>query len=525
MKSLLLSPMVFGKVANVAVDPRAASYHTSLQERGPIPAGLIVPASYANGDVLVDTDMEGHDLGYISNVTEPSVCHALCHDEPSCAVWSLMGAEDEGLPWARRCYLKTDHAMVNTKYAPGHQSGIVKRMDSVPIPFGPPYNLEIPTFLGWDAEAEMRTHLRQVSPPIDTAFVVTEKPIWDVCNGARLFNATSLGFRVVVLYMKSGEKHKSFETLGELTRGAFREGVSKRSVVIPFGGGVVLNVGGLLGASIYRGIRMVHVPTTLMAQHDVITSLKTAVNVLERKNNFGVFHPSILNLVDVSYLRTLPRGEFLSGMGELAKNALIIGGHHATDFHAVVSQLNTRGLAELQSDHAAMLALVKLGIEAKAGFLKIDPKEKTTAMIFEYGHTLGHALERSYADGVLPHGVAVCWGMLSASYFAQRMDILAPEERVRHDAIIKSMLPKLPTPLPTVAAVRARAMMDSKRGVVGEAEDEFSEVLLSAIGTPLKSASMLHAVKWSLAEEWLLSLGLPAGAAAAATEETTIDAL
>jgi hypothetical protein len=68
-------------------------------------------------------------------------------------------------------------------------------------------------------------------------------------------------------------------------------------------------------------------------------------------------------------------------------------------------------------------------------------------------------------------------------------------------------------------------MMDSKRGVVGEAEDEFSEVLLSAIGTPLKSASMLHAVKWSLAEEWLLSLGLPAGAAAAATEETTIDAL
>ena len=495
-----------------AVDPRVAAYHTSLHERGPVPAGLMVPTSFGDGaSVLADTDMEGHDLGYISNVTDPGVCHALCHEEKECAVWSLMGDDDEGTPWARRCYLKTDHAMVNSKYSRGHRSGIVHRMESVPIPFGAPYNLEIPTFLGWDAAAEMRTHLRQVDPPIDIAFVVTEKPIWEKCHGATLFNETSLGFRVVVLTMGTGEHYKSLATLENLVADAFRNGVSKRSVIVPFGGGIVLNTGGLVGATIFRGLRMVHVPTTLMAQHDVITSLKTAVNVLERKNNFGVFHPSILNLVDVGYLKTLPRAEFLSGLGELAKNALIIGGHHASRFRDIMAEMNRRGLAELQGDHDAMLKLVKLGIEAKSSFLLIDPKEKTTAMIFEYGHTLGHALERCYPDGVLPHGVAVCWGMLSASHFAHRMGHLSAAELASHDAIIQSMQLELPLPLPTIEAVKARAMADSKRGLVGEAADEFSEVLLSAVGAPLKSASMLHAVKWALAEEWLLSLGLEHG--------------
>jgi 3-dehydroquinate synthase/2-deoxy-scyllo-inosose synthase len=107
--------------------------------------------------------------------------------------------------------------------------------------------------------------------------------------------------------MGTGEEEKSAETLLAMAQQCMAGGVSKRSVVIALGGGVVLNVAGLLAALVYRGIRLVHVPTTLMAQHDVITSLKTAVNLCGRKNNFGTYYASILNLVDVGYLRTLPK--------------------------------------------------------------------------------------------------------------------------------------------------------------------------------------------------------------------------
>ena len=87
------------------------------------------------------------------------------------------------------------------------------------------------------------------------------------------------------------------------------------------------------------------------------------------------------------------------------------------------------------------------------------------------------------------------------------MGHLSVHERAAHDAIIQSMGLTLPSPVPTIEAVKERAMADSKRGVVGEADDEFSEVLLTAIGAPLQSKSMLHAVKWNLAEEWLASIG------------------
>lgn len=361
----------------------------------------------------------------------------------------------------------------------------------------------VPTLLGTDCGAEMQRALAALTPAVDTFFVCTERNIWSLCGGAQLFDVERLGAPVETVFMGTGEAEKSAETLLAMTQQCFNSAVSKRSVVVAFGGGVVLNVAGLMAALIYRGIRLVHVPTTLMAQHDVITSLKTAVNLCGRKNNLGTYYSSILNLVDVGLLRTLPEDQYMSGLGELCKNALILGGEHTEVFQRVMQKWRYEGVELAEHNEE----LVKIGIKAKAALLAVDAKEKTGAMIFEYGHTTAHALERSYPDEVMPHGVAVCWGMLTCSFVAERMGVMSRAERTRHDGIIELMGLKMPEPRPSIDDVMDKLLRDSKRGLVMEQADEVSEVLLETVGAPLESKTMLHAIKADLVREWLHSVG------------------
>ena len=392
----------------------------------------------------------------------------------------------------------------------------------------------VPTLLGSSCGAEMQRELAALRPQPDKFFVCSEQAIVELCGGLELFTRSALGAPVEFLYMGKGEEAKSAETLLQMTQQCFEHAVSKRSVIVAFGGGVVLNVVGLMAALIYRGIRLVHVPTTLMAQHDVITSQKTAVNLCGRKNNLGTYYASCLNLVDVGFLRTLPESQYMSGLGELCKNALILGGEHRTVFETVMRQRREGGSGT--PDARNDIALVKVGIKAKAQLLEVDAREKTGAMIFEYGHTTAHALERSFADEVLPHGskmaiaisicrsfhlanqgsitiaVAVCWGMLTCSFVAERMGIMSASERKAHDAIIELMGLELPEPRPSIESIMEKLMRDSKRGLVMESDDEASEVLLKEIGTPLQSKTMLHPIPAQLVREWLTSVGFTSAA-------------
>jgi 3-dehydroquinate synthase len=132
-------------------------------------------------------------------------------------------------------------------------------------------------------------------------------------------------------------------------------------------------------------------------------------------------------------------------------------------------------------------------------------------MIFEYGHTVGHALELCYPAGVLPHGLAVCWGMRCCAYVASQLGGMEDSEAARHDALIQRLLPEgLSAPLPTVADVMFRVMRDGKRGRANESADECSCVLLSAIGKPLETESMLVKFPASLIADWLRAQGFHA---------------
>jgi 3-dehydroquinate synthetase len=308
----------------------------------------------------------------------------------------------------------------------------------------------------------------------------------------------------VVFIAPEGERSKTLGVLGDVAEWCLTGGATKRSLVLVFGGGATMNLGGLAAALIYRGLRLCYVPTTLMAQNDVVPSMKTAINFCDRKNNFGTFHAASLNVVDTRYLHTLPPQELRAGMGELVKNALVLGGEHFAmaermfDAHAR-GALNDSLLADI----------VESGIRAKLPALAIDAQEARGGMIFEYGHTVGHALELCYPAGVLPHGLAVCWGMRCCSYVASQLDLMGAAELARHDALIRRLLPEgLPAPLPTMSDVMFRVMRDGKRGRVQESADECSCVLLTAVGEPLQTETMLSKFPATLIEDWLRDQGL-----------------
>jgi 3-dehydroquinate synthetase len=308
----------------------------------------------------------------------------------------------------------------------------------------------------------------------------------------------------VVFVAPAGERSKTLSVLGQAADACLSGGATKRSLVLVFGGGATMNVGGLAAALIYRGLRLCYVPTTLMAQNDVVPSMKTAINFCDRKNNFGTFHAASLNVVDIRYLHTLPADELRAGMGELIKNALVLGHEH---FTMAERMLDARARGRV--DDALLVEIVEAGIRAKLPALSVDAQEARAGMIFEYGHTVGHALEVCYPAGVLPHGLAVGWGMRCCAYVASRLGVMDGAEAARHDALIHRLLPDaLPAPLPTVSDVMFRVMRDGKRGRASESADECSCVLLVAIGEPLQTETMLSKFPSALVADWLRGQGL-----------------
>lgn len=395
----------------------------------------------------------------------------------------------------------------------------------------------VPVFLGMDVQGECNKHMMEMNA--DKILLITDEVVdelhGDYFNG--LSSSTASGETGVAgdticvekFVLPGGDAAKSWEHLTALINWNFSVGATKKSVVLAVGGGALLNVAGLFASIAFRGMKLVYVPTTLLAMHDVVTSLKTSICHDGRKNNIGTFYAPQKVLVDVGFCRTLPRSELFSGLGELAKNACLLGGDHAAGFvealsKEVIDAQDGGSGAEFSMCDETTLKLVRLGVKAKMDILLVDAYEKTSGMIFEYGHTMSHAIEKTYGDGVVPHGLGVTYGMLACSYAAEKIGTMSKEARVEHDAICNLLIKRwpLPAPLPSVDEVMARAMKDSKRGICSEDDDEISDVILRKVGdiVPSKTAN-LNKFPSVLFAEWLETMGFASSSTKEATKETS----
>jgi 3-dehydroquinate synthase len=224
-----------------------------------------------------------------------------------------------------------------------------------------------------------------------------------------------------VLTIGDGEAAKTLTTVESICRGLAQVGVLRGDLLVAIGGGVVGDTAGLAAAVYHRGIDIVQAPTTLLGQVDAAIGGKTAVNLPEGKNLVGAFHQPVEVLADTATLETLPAAEFRSGLGEVAKYALMPDGAAIVDLLRLhtdrVLARDPQILADLVAECAAIKAAVVVG----------DPDERTGARAtLNYGHTLAHALETTASTanraGSIAHGEAVAIGLVFAANLAHALE-------------------------------------------------------------------------------------------------------
>ena len=228
------------------------------------------------------------------------------------------------------------------------------------------------------------------------------------------------------LTIPAGEGAKSFRDLEALLHRLLDLGADRSTVLLAFGGGVVGDVAGFAAALFMRGIDLVQVPTTLMAQVDSAVGGKNAINTPHGKNLVGTFHQPKLVLNDVSVLESLPRRELLSGYGEVVKCGLIRG-------EAEFGWLEAHAPALLALDTGPLIEAVRMGCETKANIVTTDERDRGDRALVNLGHTFAHAVETEAGHGTFPHGEAVAAGLAAAAALSARLGHCDPSvvERVR----------------------------------------------------------------------------------------------
>jgi len=204
------------------------------------------------------------------------------------------------------------------------------------------------------------------------------------------------------------ETAKNLATVEELARKLVRSGADRKSLLVAVGGGVVGDVAGFVAASYLRGVALVQVPTTLVAQVDSAIGGKTGVNLPEGKNLVGAFYPPNLVLADPEALEALPEREFRGGLAEVIKYGVIADARLFAFLEGSMERILAR-------DRAALEHIIRRSIEIKAQVVSRDEKESGLREILNFGHTFGHALESVTRYKRFQHGEAVAWGMMCAA--------------------------------------------------------------------------------------------------------------
>lgn len=333
--------------------------------------------------------------------------------------------------------------------------------------------LEVNTkyYLGYDCLDGLISKLSNYQ--FDRLILVTNREI-NTLHGANLYKKLKDNYDCGQIHIPIGEENKIFSTLENLCNNLIKKKVSKDSIVISFGGGMVGNVVGLAAALVFRGIRYVEVPTTTIAMTDSVLSNKQAINGFYGKNHFGVYYAPLFIWGDVKLLSTEPQRSINSGLAESVKNGLI---SDPIFLDYLGQHLNKK--TDYQWD--LLFELVCKSIASKLEIIKKDPSEKGYGMILEYGHTFGHVIEKLYSNKIF-HGEAIAIGMYIAAMLSNRLDYLKNEDVELHRYFIEE---KLGIELATIPEIGIRKMFSSMKTDNKKTGDGVKYVLLEKIGKVL----------------------------------------
>ena len=256
--------------------------------------------------------------------------------------------------------------------------------------------------------------------------IVTDSNVARLFSGQVMRSLTSAGFNPTLITIPAGEKSKTLKQVGAICEQMLAAGLDRHSFVIGLGGGVIGDLSGFVAAIYHRGIPHVQIPTTLLAMVDSSIGGKTGVNTNDGKNLLGVIHQPSLVIDDVDVLKTLPRREFNQGFAEIIKHAIIADAKMFKTLQSWKAR-SARQPLSLQS-------LIKRNIKIKAAVVARDERDRSgERAILNFGHTVGHAIERAGNYRKFFHGEALSLGMVAACAVSIKRAGLSPRQR---DAVI-----------------------------------------------------------------------------------------
>jgi 3-dehydroquinate synthase len=285
-------------------------------------------------------------------------------------------------------------------------------------------------------------------------YVLSAPRVWQHWGKTIAASLGLKGSKHVILFDDS-ESAKRLSTVEVISRALVRAGADRRAFLVAVGGGVVGDVGGFAAASYLRGVRLAHIPTTVVAQVDSSIGGKTGVDLPEGKNLVGAFHPPRLVVADPHFLSTLPHREFRSGLYEVVKYGVVAD-------REMFDYLERRMTAILRRDEAAMGWLIPRSIRIKADVVQKDEHESGLRKILNFGHTLGHALETATDYKRFKHGEAIGWGMIAATMMALAVDVIGESDAQRIIRLIASIGPLPPPGRITMAQLKPILAGDKK---------------------------------------------------------------
>ena len=282
--------------------------------------------------------------------------------------------------------------------------------------------------------AYVRTNLAR-----QTCAIITDSNVAQLFHKRVRESLMSAGFKPTLIVIPAGEQSKTLKQAGAICDSMIAAGLDRQSFIIGLGGGVIGDLSGFVAAIYHRGIAHVQVPTTLLAMVDSSIGGKTGVNTADGKNLLGAVHHPSLVIDDVDVLKTLPRREFNQGFAEIIKHAVIAD-------PKMFKQLQS-GKARSPRRPLALQKLIRRNIEIKSNIVAKDERDQTgERALLNFGHTVGHAIERAGNYRKFLHGEALSLGIVAACAVSIKRAGLPPRQR---DAVIDVLRRfDLPTCLP-----------------------------------------------------------------------------
>ena len=329
-----------------------------------------------------------------------------------------------------------------------------------------------PVLVGAGILGQLGTLARDAGITSNRVVLVTDSTVERYYASPALDALRKANFSPEQIVVPAGESSKSFAVLQTVYDRM--SSLDRGGAVFALGGGVVGDLAGFAAASYLRGIAVIQVPTSLVAQVDSSLGGKTGINHPQAKNLIGAFHQPRAIIADVDTLRTLPDREFREGLAEVIKYGAIMDAPLVADLERDLETI-------LKRDSAILESMVARSLRHKAAVVAADERESGLRKTLNFGHTVGHALEASAGYGRYLHGEAVAIGMMVAARLSERFAGLSADESSRLVRLIKQA--GLPTEMPPNAVTpefTAALRLDKKR-----VQNAVEFVLLEKLGKSL----------------------------------------